>query len=57
MNLSFSCGPSGITIHVSMLRRRLDLEGWFLSFVGNHRKLCPYCLFEKDPSTGRELGQ
>ncbi len=55
MNLHVSCGPSGFTLGVSTIRRRLDLEGWFLSAVGAHARLCPYCKFEKDPNTGREL--
>ncbi len=57
MNLHFSCGPSGFTLGVSTIRRRLDLEGWFLSAVSAHAHLCPYCKFEKDANTGREIGQ
>ncbi len=56
MNLHFSCGPSGQTFSISSLRRRPDLEGWFLSLVSAHRSRCPYCKFEKDPQTGREVG-
>ncbi len=57
MNLHFSCGPSGQTFSISSLRRRPDLEGWFLSLVSTHRAHCPYCRFEKDANTGREIGQ
>ncbi len=57
MNLHFSCGPSGQMFSVSAFRRRRDLEGWFLSLVSAHRARCPYCKFEKDANTGREIGQ
>lgn len=57
MNLGFDCGPTGLHIHVSTLRRRSDLENWFLDLVVQHRRDCPYCNFKKDSNTGRELGR
>ena len=56
MNISFDCGPTGLHLHVSSLRRRSDLERWFFKLVVEHRQGCPYCNFEKDPQTGREIG-
>ncbi len=57
MNLSFSCAPSGFSIHGSALRKASFLWAWLNRLIAHHQDGCPYCRFEKDPQTGREVGQ
>ena len=59
MNLSFNCMPGGLMLSISFLRRTALNEEfliWFQKIVIAHRRDCPYCKFEKDPNTGREVG-
>ena len=57
MNLLFTCGPSGFTVSFSSLRRKQWFWAWANRLIAAHQEKCPYCKFEKDPNTGREIGQ
>ena len=57
MNLMFSCGPSGFSINFSSLRKKAWFWSWANRLIADHQQECPYCNFEKDPQTGREVGQ
>ena len=56
MNLMFSCSPSGFTISVGAWPRDRRLADWAGVLIEKHQEGCPYCLFKKDPQTGREVG-
>ena len=56
MNLMFSCSPSGFTIQAGCTRKLPWLWAWVNRLIANHQKECPYCQFEKDLQTGREVG-
>ena len=56
MNLMFTCNPSGFVLAVSSLRRSRWLWSWANRLISEHQRGCPYCLFEKDTMTGREVG-
>ena len=57
MNLMFVCSPSGFTITVGSWPRGRRLWAWANRLIADHQAQCPYCLFEKDPQTGRDVGQ
>ncbi len=56
MNLHFACGPSGFTVSFSCLRRKPWFWAWANRLIAKHQDRCPYCKFEKDAETGREIG-
>ena len=57
MNLMFTCSPSGFTLAVNAWFRPQWFWAWANRLIANHQAECPYCLFEKDPQTGRDVGQ
>ena len=52
----FSCSPSGFTITVGAWPRGRWIWAWANRLIAEHQHGCPYCLFEKDAQTGREVG-
>ena len=57
MNLMFVCSPSGFTISVGAWPRGRWLWSWATRLIADHQAQCPYCLFEKDAQSGRDVGQ
>ena len=56
MNLMFVCSPSGFTITAGAWPRGRWLWAWVNRLIVAHQQGCPYCRFEKDAQTGREIG-
>jgi len=56
MNLMFSCSPSGFTLTVGAWPRGRWAWAWANRLIAEHQEKCPYCQFEKDAQTGREIG-